>query len=98
MLIVVVRSCVGALFRQSSLVTIKTMNPATIIPIDNLSVADKIVLMERLWDDLSRCPADVAPPGWHGNVLDKRRDAVLAGSAAFVDWDSAKQRLRERLR
>jgi putative addiction module component (TIGR02574 family) len=73
------------------------MNTASSISIENLSVADKLVLMERLWDDLSRCPANVASPGWHGDVLDSRRDAVRQGRAAFVEWDRAKQRLRERL-
>jgi hypothetical protein len=77
--------------------TIEIMTTASTIPIENLSVADKIVLMERHWDDLSRCPADVVSPDWHGDVLDKRRDSVREGRAAFVDWDSAKQRLRERL-
>lgn len=86
-----------ALIRHPHLGTISSMNTASTIPIEHLSVADKIVLMERLWDVLSRCPSDVASPGWHGDVLDNRRDAVREGRAAFVEWDSAKQRLRERL-
>jgi putative addiction module component (TIGR02574 family) len=73
------------------------MSSASTIPIDNLSVAEKIVLMERLWDDLSRCPSNVASPAWHGDVLDRRRDALREGKTTFVEWDSAKQRLRDRL-
>ena len=73
------------------------MNSVTTIAIDNLSVAEKIVLMERLWNDLSRRPTDVASPDWHGDILDDRRAAVREGMTAFIEWDDAKRRLRERL-
>lgn len=73
------------------------MNTATTIPIESLSTADKIMLMERLWDDLSRRPSDVVSPDWHGDILDDRRAAVLEGRTGFVDWEEAKKRLRERL-
>ena len=77
--------------------TIGVMNTATTIAIENLTVADKIVLMERLWNDLSRRPTDIASPDWHGDILDDRRAAVHEGGAAFTEWDDAKKRLRERL-
>jgi putative addiction module component (TIGR02574 family) len=73
------------------------MNSAATIPIETLSIADKIVLMERLWDDLSRSPSGFASPDWHGDILQRRRAAVSQGEAEFVDWDVAKQRLRKRL-
>ena len=73
------------------------MNTAASIPIEDLSTADKILLMERLWENLSRRPADISP-NWHGDVLAERRAAVLDGKTAFVDWEEAKSRLRERLR
>jgi putative addiction module component (TIGR02574 family) len=77
--------------------TIQIMSTAASISLDGLSVTDKIVLMERLWDDLSRRPSDVASPDWHADILDKRRNAVREGRTAFVDWEDAKRRLRERL-
>ncbi len=73
------------------------MDTPTIIAIENLSVAETIALMERLWDDLSRRPMDVASPDWHGDILDRRRAAVREGKTAFIEWDDAKKRLRERL-
>ena len=72
------------------------MNPLSTIPLDNLSVADKLVLMERLWDDLSRRPSEVSSPEWHGDILEQRRAAVAEGRTDFVDWDEAKKRLRDR--
>lgn len=72
------------------------MNDASTLPIENLSVADKLLLMERLWTDLSRRPADIPSPDWHGDVLTEREAAVREGRTAFVEWDDAKKRLRER--
>jgi len=70
---------------------------STEISLDKLTVAEKLALMERLWDDLSRHPEDVPSPQWHGDVLAERMAAVRDGRTDFVNWDDAKRRLRERL-
>lgn len=74
------------------------MSNASDIPLDGLTVPEKLVLMERLWVDLSRRPDDVPSPDWHGDVLAQRMAAVREGRAQFVDWDDAKKRLRDRLK
>ena len=70
---------------------------STEISLDKMTVADKLALMERLWEDLSRQPENVPSPEWHGDVLAQRMAAVRDGRTDFVDWDDAKRRLRERL-
>ena len=70
---------------------------STDVSLGSLSVAEKLALMERLWDDLSRQPEDVPSPQWHGDVLAERIAAVRDGRTGFVRWDDAKRRLRERL-
>ena len=62
-----------------------------------MSVAEKLALMERLWDDLSRSADDVPSPPWHGEVIADRLAAQQEGRTEFLDWDDAKKRLRERL-
>jgi putative addiction module component (TIGR02574 family) len=74
------------------------MNPTHSIQLDALSVAEKLALMERLWADLSRRPVDIPSPDWHGDVLAARLAAVQEGKTAFVDWEDAKRRLRDRLK
>ena len=74
------------------------MNAASTFPIESLTIAEKLLLMERLWEDLSSRPSDVPIPEWHGDVLSKRQAAVQEGRTSFVDWESAKKRLRERLK
>ena len=70
---------------------------STDISLDKMTVAEKLALMERLWDDLSRRPENVPSPQWHGDVLAQRMAAVRDGRTDFVNWDDAKRRLRERL-
>jgi putative addiction module component (TIGR02574 family) len=74
------------------------MNTAASLPIESLTIAEKLLLMERLWADLSRRPSDVPVPAWHGEVLSQRLAAVQAGQSTFVEWEDAKKRLRERLK
>jgi hypothetical protein len=66
------------------------------IPIDDLTVTQKLDLMERLWVDLSKKPSDVPSPDWHGDFLAKRSQAVENGNVEFVDWADAKNRLQKR--
>lgn len=74
------------------------MNTAANFTIETLSVAEKLLLMERLWEDLSRRPSDLASPDWHGDVLTERQTAVREGRTSFVEWEAAKERLRERFK
>lgn len=76
--------------------TTDAMNTASTLPIENLSIADKLLLMERLWADLSRRTEDIPSPDWHGDVLEAREAEIREGRTAFIEWDDAKQRLRER--
>ena len=65
-------------------------------PIEKLTLVEKLALMERLWADLSSRPDEVAPPEWHGDVLDKRREAIRKGEMKLVPWEEAKARLKQR--
>ena len=69
---------------------------STDISIDSMSTAEKLALLERLWEDLSRRPENVPSPAWHGTVLSERIAAVREGRTAFVAWEDARQRLQDR--
>lgn len=66
-------------------VKLSAMNTASNLPIENLSLAEKLLLMERLWEDLSRRPTDVPVPDWHGDILSQRQAAVREGRTSLVD-------------
>ena len=67
------------------------------IQLEHLSIEDKIRAMEYLWDDLCR-RAEVSSPTWHNEVLLERERDVLAGNAKFIDWNIAKEEIRDSLR
>jgi len=66
-------------------------------PERELGVADKLRLMERLWDELCDNPEDVPSPAWHSDVLRKREQDVAEGRQVPMDWDEAKREIRRRL-
>jgi hypothetical protein len=65
------------------------------LALETLSRADKLKLMETLWDDLAAdAAAGIASPDWHAEALDIARQAHAAKEAAFIDWPQAKRQLR----
>ena len=68
------------------------------LPLAQMTVADKLLAMELLWADLSKDPAQVLSPAWHGDVLRSRREQVLQGEARFQGWDAAMDELKAELR
>ncbi|HSI13362.1 MAG TPA: addiction module protein [Chthoniobacter sp.] len=69
------------------------MSAATTLPLSEMSHADKLRVMEELWDDLCRSPNGVPSPAWHGEVLAARAERVTKGEAKFHDWADVKERL-----
>jgi hypothetical protein len=68
-----------------------------VLPLDKMTVAEKLRAMELLWADLSRNEAQIESPSWHGDVLHDREARVKSGAEEFMDWETAKKQLREKL-
>ena len=60
-----------------------------------MTVVQKLQLMEAIWDDLCRQAQDLPSPDWHGQVLEDRQKRASQGTAAFSDWNQAKRRIRD---
>ena len=54
------------------------------IPLDKMSLAEKVEAMEALWADLSRTPSQVPVPEWHHEVLKARHLCCLPCRAATL--------------
>jgi len=68
---------------------------ATEFQIEQMTLPEKLRMMEALWDDL--CRHDAVPiPQWHKEILDERRRLIDEGKARFIDWETAKSQIRER--
>jgi hypothetical protein len=65
------------------------------LPLDQMSSADKVELLERVWTDLCRTPEDIESPSWHDEVLRSREKALETGDERVFEWSEAKRRIRE---
>jgi putative addiction module component (TIGR02574 family) len=63
------------------------------IPLDSMSVSEKLQLMEDVWTSLCQNTGDVQSPEWHEEVLSERRRRLAAGETRVSSWDEAKARL-----
>jgi len=66
------------------------------IPLDKMTIEEKLRALEEIWNDLQRTPDAVPSPAWHDDVLRARENRVREGSSQFGDWDEAKRRIRKR--
>lgn len=65
------------------------------MPLDKMSVAEKLRAMEMIWADLSRNEAQWESPAWHEDVLRDREAKIKSGKESFMDWETAKKQLRD---
>lgn len=64
------------------------------VDLRQMSVPDKLRLMEDLWRDLSQNELDIVSPEWHGAVLEERERKLASGEDTLLDWETAKAQLR----
>jgi len=69
---------------------------STTLDLDQMTTEEKLAAMEALWADLSRKDA-VPVPQWHKGILDERQRLIDEGKAEFIDWETAKRQIRERV-
>ncbi|MEO8497283.1 MAG: addiction module protein [Planctomycetota bacterium] len=65
------------------------------LPLENMSVAEKLRVLEMVWASLCQQRADVASPERHAKVLAERTRRLAAGEATVSKWSDAKQRLQD---
>ncbi len=61
----------------------------------DLPFHEKLRVMEALWDDIAPLEAELEVPAWHKEILDERERLVQDGKAAFIDWETAKQQIKD---
>jgi hypothetical protein len=68
------------------------------LPLEKMTIAEKLLVMERLWTDLTRDEERFESPAWHGDILRERATRVEQGKESFMDWETAKAQLRSRVK
>jgi hypothetical protein len=62
--------------------------------LDALTVAEKLRLLEQVWQSLCCQPDALISPEWHADVLVERHQRLLDGSATRIPWNEAKAQLQ----
>jgi len=68
----------------------------SIAEVMQLPLAEKLQIMEAIWEDLRAQAERVPVPQWHRDLLDERRKAAEEGREELFDWDSIKDWLPSR--
>jgi len=70
---------------------------ASTLPLEKMSVEEKLQAMESLWDDLCSKAGGMASPAWHEDVLTERDAMQERGDDEFEDWEAAKRNIRNKV-
>jgi putative addiction module component (TIGR02574 family) len=62
----------------------------------DLSPAEKLQLVEDLWDDLASDPTAVPVHDWQKEELARRKANLMSHPASGLSWDEVKRRIRSR--
>jgi putative addiction module component (TIGR02574 family) len=62
----------------------------------DLPLADKLRLVEDLWDSIASGDDQLPIPGWHLRELDRREQEQSSNPETGSSWDEVKARIRER--
>ena len=68
------------------------------IPLDKMSVEDKLQAIEEIWADIVDTPENIPSPSWHADVLQAREKRISEGTSRFLDIAAAKNAVREKIK
>lgn len=64
---------------------------ASQLAIDEMTIEEKLQVMEALWSDLCKHEESIIVHDWQKHILDERQRLVDEGKAEFIDWEQAKR-------
>jgi putative addiction module component (TIGR02574 family) len=62
----------------------------------DLSPAEKLQLVEDLWDDLASAPSSVPVRDWQREELERRKANLKNNPASGLTWEEVKRKVRNR--
>ena len=68
-----------------------------ILPLNEMTLEEKFMIIEKIWDDIIHNTPDFPSPRWHEDVLKEREIRLMTGREQLIDWEDAKRLLRETL-
>ncbi len=66
--------------------------------IDRLTIPEKILLVEDIWDSIARSNAELPLPEWQKRELDRRYAEYQESKATLHEWREVHESLRNSIR
>ena len=66
---------------------------ATPLALDEMTIEEKLQVMEALWADLCQHEEAVPVYDWQKKILDRRQRLIAKGKTKFIDWEESKKRI-----
>jgi putative addiction module component (TIGR02574 family) len=60
----------------------------------DLSLSEKLQLLEDLWDVIASDPAAVPVQEWQTEELDRRKQNLLKNQGSVISWEEIQRRIR----
>ena len=67
------------------------------LPLKEMTLQEKLAVMELIWEELVRTPDSIEFPAWHRDVFEERGQRIAEGKSQFTDWEKAKLDIRNKL-
>ena len=67
------------------------------LPLSQLTLPEKLHLLETIWADLCRNEEGLESPAWHEMLLKDREAALAAGEETVSSWEDAKESIRRKV-
>jgi putative addiction module component (TIGR02574 family) len=66
------------------------------VSVFDLSAAEKLQLVEDLWDDLAATPSEIPVHDWQKKELARRKTNLMSNPASGLSWEEVQERIRSR--
>lgn len=63
--------------------------------IHRLPLHEKLLVMEAIWEDISREDDALEVPQWHKDIIDERERLIAEDKAQFIEWEDVKSQIRQ---
>ena len=63
----------------------------TVAELRKMSVDERLVLMEELWDSLCHDTVSAQSPVWHKEIIEDRMDLITSGKAEYISIQDLKK-------
>ncbi|MBC8412069.1 addiction module protein [bacterium] len=64
--------------------------------VNQLGLAEKIILVEDIWDSIAKYNSELPMPEWQKKELDKRHAEFKEGNLKLYDWENVHKELRNK--